>query len=313
MKIKYFKLVFGLCFFASLSMFSQTNRGLWTQKNTTQELQKTTTSPNSYKAFTLDFEKLKNNLSTTPKRGEASGNSNLIIQFPNAEGKLESFRITEASTMTPELQAKFPEVRSFVGQGIDDPTAIIRFSISPERGLSSTVLSDKKSVYIEKSLNTASDYFVYKRTALDTKSEEFICETEYMKQNSDFDLAAARNANDGKLRTFRLALACTGEYAAFHGGTEAGVISAMNATMTRVNGVFERDLSLTNIDSMPLNGFLMSLAPSLSVFSVLKTAHRIFACHPIDQSPVRISLHVLLAILHRRCRYRREVDLRDCK
>ena len=247
MKIKYFKLVFGLCFFASLSMFSQTNRGLWTQKNTTQELQKTTTSPNSYKAFTLDFEKLKNNLSTTPKRGEASGNSNLIIQFPNAEGKLESFRITEASTMTPELQAKFPEVRSFVGQGIDDPTAIIRFSISPERGLSSTVLSDKKSVYIEKSLNTASDYFVYKRTALDTKSEEFICETEYMKQNSDFDLAAARNANDGKLRTFRLALACTGEYAAFHGGTEAGVISAMNATMTRVNGVFERDLSLTMV------------------------------------------------------------------
>ena len=63
--------------------------------------------------------------------------------------------------------------------------------------------------------------------------------------------------NDGKLRTFRLALGCTGEYAQFHltdqeipaAATEAvkkaAVLAAMNVTMTRVNALFERDLSLT--------------------------------------------------------------------
>ena len=43
--------------------------------------------------------------------------------------------------MAPELQAQFPEIRSFAGQGIDDPSAVIRFSISPEKGLSSFMRS----------------------------------------------------------------------------------------------------------------------------------------------------------------------------
>ena len=102
MKMKYFKLVFGLCFFASLTMFSQTNRGLWTQKNDSQRQQVTE------KEFTLNFSNLNQTLNNAPIRGEFVGKSNLVIQFPNAEGKLESFRISEASTMVPELQTQYP-------------------------------------------------------------------------------------------------------------------------------------------------------------------------------------------------------------
>ena len=51
-------------------------------------------------------------------------------------------------------------------------------------------------------------------------------------------------SNGSTLRTYRLALACTGEYASYHGGTTAGVISAMNTSMARVNGVFERDVCI---------------------------------------------------------------------
>lgn len=55
---------------------------------------------------------------------------------------------------------------------------------------------------------------------------------------------------------FRMALSCTGEYAEYHlaaAGTspnatdaqkKAVVLAAMNASLTRLNGVFERDLSL---------------------------------------------------------------------
>jgi subtilisin-like proprotein convertase family protein len=42
----------------------------------------------------------------------------------------------------------------------------------------------------------------------------------------------------------RLALSCTGEYAQYFGGTQNNVLVAMNATMTRVNGVFNRDLAV---------------------------------------------------------------------
>jgi hypothetical protein len=41
----------------------------------------------------------------------------------------------------------------------------------------------------------------------------------------------------------RLALSCTGEYGAYFGGVSPSN-AAMNATMTRCNGVFERDLAL---------------------------------------------------------------------
>jgi hypothetical protein len=48
-----------------------------------------------------------------------------------------------------------------------------------------------------------------------------------------------------ELRTYRLALASTVEYTNFHGGTKALSQAAQVTTMNRVNGVFERDLTLT--------------------------------------------------------------------
>ena len=47
-----------------------------------------------------------------------------------------------------------------------------------------------------------------------------------------------------ELRTYRLALAATGEYTQFHGGTVAGALAAQVTTMNRVNGVFERDMAI---------------------------------------------------------------------
>ncbi|MDC9723923.1 MAG: M12 family metallo-peptidase, partial [Urechidicola sp.] len=247
MNLKYTKLFIVLLLFVTYTQFAQTNNNLWAKLSDTKELQKTARTPNNYKAFTLDVENLKTILATAPKRGEFTGESNLIIQFPNTEGTLESFRIAEASTMTPELQIQFPEIRSYVGQGIDDPTAIIRFSVSPQKGLSSMVLSNKKTIFIEPSKDDLHEYLIYSRSSSDIIESEFICETEYSKHRYDIDVVAERNANDGKLRTFRLALACTGEYATFHGGTVGNVMAAMNASMTRVNGVYERDMALTMV------------------------------------------------------------------
>ncbi len=45
-------------------------------------------------------------------------------------------------------------------------------------------------------------------------------------------------------RTYKIAIACTSEYSAYHGNTIAGVLAAMNVTITRVNSVYERDMGL---------------------------------------------------------------------
>jgi hypothetical protein len=260
-----FNLVIVCALFLSIAAFAQKTEALWSKTTKTDVFSKNPLyqqiEPAVVSYYQLNLEGLKNSLRGVPQRG--TSNSNFIMQFPNVDGQMESFRIEEASNFAPELQAQFPDTRSYIGHGITNPRAILRFSISPEKGLSSMVLSDKKTVFVEPYSEDLSTYRVYIRTAEDIKDSEFICQTESMVQSKEFDEAltnAARNANDGKLRTFRLALACTGEYATFHGGTIAGVVAAMNTTMTRVNGVFERDVAIrmvivaTNTNVIFLNG-----------------------------------------------------------
>ncbi|NJM79543.1 MAG: T9SS type A sorting domain-containing protein [Flavobacterium sp.] len=56
----------------------------------------------------------------------------------------------------------------------------------------------------------------------------------------DFDFP---RASDGNFRTYRLAMACTGEYAAFHGGTISAAQAAIVVTVNRINTIYERDFS----------------------------------------------------------------------
>ena len=91
-------------------------------------------------------------------------------------------------------------------------------------------------------------YTVYSRKNLEVRNFDFECgviDDELLNRATEETTYAARNANDGILRNYRLAVACTGEYAAFHGGTTAGALAAIVTTINRVNGVYERDLSVT--------------------------------------------------------------------
>ncbi|MBN4070164.1 T9SS type A sorting domain-containing protein [Olleya sp. AH-315-F22] len=243
-----FYLIFISILFFSIYVSAQKGENLWI-KTTNSNISKSKIllekyEPSNSVFYKLDINGLKSILKNAPKRKKINEVSNIILSFPTENGDFESFRIKEASTMTPDLQAKFPNIRSYSGQGIDNPSAIIRFSISPEKGLSSMVLSNKKTVFIEPYTNDLSTYKIFTRSSTDEKPN-FVCETESIIQKTNFDNVTVLNANDGMLRTFRLALACTGEYATFHGGTAAGALAGMNATMTRVNGLYERDLALT--------------------------------------------------------------------
>ncbi|MHA7844042.1 MAG: zinc-dependent metalloprotease [Winogradskyella sp.] len=196
----------------------------------------------------INVEALKQQLVNVPQRQFSTKGKGIIVQFPNHKGETESYLVQEASVMEYELQVQFPEIQSFVGKGIDNPTAIMRFSISPQKGFSGMVLSNEKTVFIEPYTEDLKTYIAFINSNEDGPRESFVCETEYDPVDfkiSDKDLVRLKNANDGTLRTYRLALACTAEYGQFHGGTVASVLAAMNVTMNRVNGIYERDLGLT--------------------------------------------------------------------
>ena len=198
--------------------------------------------------FSLNMNAFKQALIQAPKRENVSRVSSVILSFPNSEGKMERYRIVEASNMSPELEARFPEIKSYAGQGIDDPSAVIRFSVSPLGFQSMRLSANQSATFIEAYTNDLSQYVVYKRADKVATPDDFEClVTDSMSKNIDGDASTLRNADDGILRRYRLAVSATGEYTAYHGGTKALALAAINATMTRVNGVFENDFNATMV------------------------------------------------------------------
>ncbi|SHI45688.1 reprolysin-like metallopeptidase [Flavobacterium terrae] len=196
--------------------------------------------------YDLDLTSLKSNLSKSPLRNANSKNSATILALPDSEGQTEHFRIYENPIFAPELAARYPEIKSYIGIGIENPNATAYLSLSP-LGFKSMVLSpDKSAVFIEPFSKDLKTYSIYKKADKKENLTPFECSViNKVEPNLNNAGTAARpNADDSTLRTFRLAMSVTGEYTAYFGGTKALALAAINNTMTRVNGVFEKDFAV---------------------------------------------------------------------
>lgn len=191
----------------------------------------------------LDVNVLKATLASSPERGANMKTSNVVLTLPNADGQMENFKVFENSNMDPALAARYPEIKSYIGIGIDNPTLTAYFSVSP-LGFKSMVLgADRSAVFIEPLTQDLTTYSVYRKADKAQSLSTFECSV-IQEVNSQVDQTMARpNADDAVLRTFRLAMSVTGEYTAYFGGTKALALAAINNSMTRVNGVFEKDFS----------------------------------------------------------------------
>lgn len=246
----------GVFFCAALS--AQTSGdGLWILSDSkTAEGEKTNRSsfPEAYFLAKLDLALLKVKLANAPVIHSGNGQP-ITLEFPNAQGRFEKFAVYESSIMDAVLEAKFPMIKTYAAQGIDDPTATMRFSVT-QFGLHSMVLSGQKSTcFIDPYTSDLVNYIIYDRASLGADPQTFACLTEDeislpSLQRSTAAPLTVLNINDQKLRTYRLAQSCTGEYGAIFMGTgttaqqKANVQAQMTITMNRVNGVYERDLSI---------------------------------------------------------------------
>ncbi|HBI01791.1 MAG TPA: propanediol utilization protein [Flavobacterium sp.] len=200
--------------------------------------------PSNFTLYSLNIEAFKVVLATAPDRFLSE--DGVVVTLPNSNGAIERFELFEASNFEPELQAQYPEIRSYVGIGIDDPKAQLRMSIDP-RGVQTMIFrAGKKTEFMEPYSENGLVYAAYESSRQKGKMP-FTCSTVDHAVSGRLSEEVDSNevmANNGVLKTFRLALSCTGEYTSYHGGTVAGALAAMNATMTRVNGVFEKDLAV---------------------------------------------------------------------
>lgn len=247
---KTFTSFFFFCLFVMIQ--AQWSPSVYNGKET-GEVSKT----NSY--YSLDLPLLKSQLSKAQETGK---NANpVVISLPTLHGKIEQFAVYSFPVVVKELADQY-QLGSYVGVGIDDPTKYLRFSLAPN-DFQSMIITSEGSEFIEPANAAKTVYSVHPKTQ--GSKIGFACSTResdhdkneieklyqqgksFINQPTDF-----RRSSDRKYRTLRLALSVCGEYTQFHGGTVAGALAAINATLTRINGVYEKDFGLhLNLQNYP--------------------------------------------------------------
>jgi reprolysin-like metallo-peptidase family M12B len=195
----------------------------------------------SYGALRLNKDALARQLARAPM--ERTGNlrkSPAVVSLPMPDGSFQRFHFEESPVMDAELVARYPEIKSYRGQGVEDGTATVRFDWTP-LGLHALVLSaDHPAVNVlppdRNDLTTYASYYDHRAA--------FKCG---VTESRSFDLsrgAAPHVAIGTTLRTERLAVATTWEFCNTIGGdTVAGTVAAINAYLNTVNALYEKELS----------------------------------------------------------------------
>ncbi len=248
-------LVILIFFYTSFLFSQQTN--LWSRINesgiASSELQHQI-KLRKFNSFELKVASLRNELKGAPKRADFTGRSTTKINFPDENGKMETYLVKESSVMHPQLAEKFPQNKSYVGFSQNDASKRIHFSLN-RLGLHAIIMDTKGGVrYIEPLTKDKKKYRVYYRQDI-VGGKAFQCFTENIEAAMKTDVSL-KTTDDGKLRTYKLALAGTGEYSQFHiaeqdaeGASDAEkkaiVMAAMTTALTRVNAIFENDLAVS--------------------------------------------------------------------
>ncbi|MEM7082195.1 MAG: reprolysin-like metallopeptidase [Pseudomonadota bacterium] len=215
--------------------------GVWAAVNETQIATRGTRhiSPNRYQTLHFDAERF---LQRIDKHGE--------IALPLADGLYRDFTMSDAPVMSKELAAKFPQIRTWAGVASDGSGAWARIDLTPA-GFHGMIRDDSGMTFIdpyqiENGKVVGTHYQVYaKKDLARTKDHVHSCGV-----HTAHDAAAhaahspVRTPVGSQLRTYRLAVAATGEYTTFHGGTVADGQAAIVTAINRVTGIYEAELAI---------------------------------------------------------------------
>ncbi len=213
--------------------------------------------PDAFEAYTLDTNAIKTALADAPL--EFTGGST-IITLPTPDEGFARFAVVDSPIMAPELAAQFPEIRTFAGQGIDDPSASVRFDLTPQ-GFHAQVVSPDGSYYVDPYWHLDdSAYISYYREDYTNRPDVDLSDDIHEEINEQDDnvlgdlLISGRGSESAErtgtqIRTYRLAVAATGEYTRFHSANanaptvaegQAAIVTAIN----RVTGIYESELTI---------------------------------------------------------------------
>ncbi len=200
----------------------------------------------------LDVAAMQNLGLSAAKETNNTRNTTTIIDLPLPNGSFQKFKIWESPLMEPELAAKFPDIKTYILTGVDDPFARGRMSVSADEfGAFFNSQQFGQDVYIRKALkNSANIYLTYWGKNDPSIQQPFNCLWEGSIAPTDSghkkNLApAGPNETGDVLRVFRLAMTVPGKLAEDYGWTtKAQALAAVVAFLGQLDVIYERDLSV---------------------------------------------------------------------
>ncbi|MDO7874368.1 M12 family metallo-peptidase [Hymenobacter sp. ASUV-10] len=213
-------------------------------------------------------------LATAPPEDQP-GAAPLVLALPLPDGRTARVAVWETSVMAPALAARYPLIHTYTGYGLDDATATVRLDVTPAGFHAQLLSATTGTVYIDPARRGDTQHYrsFFRRDMRTAPIERMTCAVEPATEAPPTSRRPAASAtaplarrSGSLLRTYRLALAATGEYAAFHGGTRLLALAALVTTLNRVVGVYEKELAVRLV-LVPNNDQLIYLDPTTDPYT----------------------------------------------
>lgn len=205
--------------------------------------------PEKYTMYSLDYTNMSLYLRNAPKiENTLSDQKYLEMFFPLSNGKIEEFKIFEQPVMEEGLSEKYPLLKAYKGISASDPAIKIWMTLSPY-GFSGVISTQGGIEYIDKYFSNSKDiYILYD---VDTYKNNPYAGVPLCGVDAVLDIKAqpfmpfSVRTEEVELRTYRLAMACTGEWGgAASRGTVQKCLADMNIMVTRLTQIYEDQLAI---------------------------------------------------------------------
>ncbi|MBP7973499.1 MAG: propanediol utilization protein, partial [Kaistella sp.] len=127
---------------------------------TSMQGEKIRTASNVKTYYSLDLNAMRSKLANAQETG-----SNAVpveIKLPTLNGKIERFAVYSSPVVVKSIADRY-QLGSYVGVGIDDPTAIVRFSVAPN-DFQSMIVRNGNYEFIEPQNASKTVYGVHPKT-----------------------------------------------------------------------------------------------------------------------------------------------------
>src|SRR5215831_6879414 len=184
----------------------------------------------------LDRPRLEALLAGAPAPGSASA----ALEIPGPDGSVHKLIVRESSVLSPELQARMPEIKTYAVTGLGEPSLTGRFDLTPA-GFHAVIMSHAGAFLVEP--DSAGFYGSAWLGSMNAGSSSCRVTSQMSARaqtTPDFTFPVVFK----QLETLRLAVMVSAQFTETNGGTQASAMAAIVTTVNANNAVYERDLSI---------------------------------------------------------------------